>query len=76
MRGKVNQSNQKVGEGSKEDGGREKKSEAGSDINLPVNDPVVEEGPVEPEVQEVRLSSSTSIFSKINFQWDSPGGPL
>ena len=70
MRGKVNQSNQKVGEG------REKKSEAGRDMNLPVDEPVVEEGPVEPEVQEVRLSSSTSIFSKINFQWDSPGGPL
>jgi len=50
VRGKVNQSNQKVGEG------REKKSEAGRDMNLPVDEPVVEEGPVEPEVQEEDLS--------------------
>ena len=47
-----NQSKQKqagVGEGS------EKKSPADGEVVLPVDEPVVEEGPVEPEAQEVRL---------------------
>ena len=49
-----NQSKQKqvvVGEGSEE----EKKSAAVGEMSLPVDEPVVEEGPVEPEAQEVRL---------------------
>lgn len=47
-----NQSKQKqagVGEGS------EKKSQADGEVAFPVDEPVVEEGPVEPEAQEVRL---------------------
>ena len=47
-----NQSKQKqagVGEGS------EKKSQADGEVVFPVDEPVVEEGPVEPEAQEVRL---------------------
>ena len=49
-----NQSKQKqaaVGEGSEE----EKKSPADGEMSLPVDEPVVEEGPVEPEAQEVSL---------------------
>jgi len=50
-----NQSKQKqvvVGEGSEE----EKKSAAVGEMSLPVDEPVVEEGPVEPEAQEEDLS--------------------
>lgn len=50
-----NQSKQKqavVGEGSEE----EKKSPADGEMSLPVDEPVVEEGPVEPEAQEEDLS--------------------
>ena len=48
-----NQSKQKdavVEEGSEE----EKKSPADGEMSLPVDKPIVEEGPVEPEAQEVR----------------------
>ena len=51
-----NQSKQKqavVGEGSEE----EKKSPADGEMSLPVDEPVVEEGPVEPEAQEENKST-------------------
>ena len=57
-----NQSKQKqvvVGEESEE----EKKSAADSEMSLPVDEPVVEEGPVEPEAQEVKLGVFVSALN-------------
>ena len=60
-----NQSKQKqvvVGEESEE----EKKSAADGEMSLPVDEPVVEEGPVEPEAQEVKLGVFVSALNPFN----------
>ena len=60
-----NQSKQKqvvVGEESEE----ETKLAADSEMSLPVDEPVVEEGPVEPEAHEVKLGIFVSALDPFN----------